>query len=334
LLALAQGMTHEMAPQELRHEEDAPAGPFAGEYLLLHALLQVQRAHEVAEQAVAEHAALLKGMRRYRLVRHTTGCAWVLSPQWREKLQDLHAGIERALREYAPPSASAAPARSLCAGLDTWALNWVVEENALPARLRRELDDYQELAHAREGEVDTAWVYDGVPLRMYQAGVRAKGGKGVSWSYILVNPSLRLLVRRTPLGGIVANARLGSECLWRRTPRAALGEMHALICRLWGREKGRWQVSYAHLAHDVANAALEREQLDRYVSRSRRQAVYDAAKGEMARLLREARSRNVAGASLEWDTPPLGDAFYDWEAEFGEDEELLLADAFAEEDDV
>jgi hypothetical protein len=113
--------------------------------------------------------------------------------------------------------------------------------------------------------------------------------------------------------------------------------LHALIRRLWGREKGRWQVGYAHLAHDVANAPLEREQLDRYVSRSRRQAVYDAAQEEMARLLREARPRDAAGAGLdhldqlEWDAPPIEDILYDWEAEFGEDEEVLLADAFIEE---
>jgi len=328
----AQGTTGEIP----RGEETAPAGPFAVDQLLLGALLQVQRAHEVAERAAGEHTALLRGMRHYRLVRHTAGCAWALSPRWREKLRDLHAGIERALREYAPPEPSA-PARSLCAGLDTWALNWVVDEKALPARLRRELDDLQELARAREGEVETAWVYDGVPLRMYQAGVRGKGGKGnkgVSWSYILVNPSLRLLIRRTPLGGIVANARLSSECLWRRTPRAALGELHALVRRLWGREKGRWQVSYAHLAHDLANAPLERDQLDRYVSRSRRQVVYDAAKTELARLLREARPRDAAGANLPWDGLPLEEGLYDWEAEYAEDEELLLADAFAEEGDA
>jgi len=344
LLALAQAeeTAQELAPQEAQGEGTAPTGPFAAEYLLLNSLLRVQRAHEAAAQAVGEHAALLTGMRRYRLVRHTNGCAWALSPKWREKLRDLHAGIERALREYAPPP-PAALARSLCAGLDTWALNWVVEEKALPARLRRELDDAQELARAGEGEVNTGWMYDGVMLRIYQAGVRAtgsgggKGGKGVSWSYILVNPSLRLLIRRTPLGGIVANARLGSECLWRRTPRAALDELHALVRRMWGRDHGKWQVSYAHLAHDVANAPLEREQLDHYVSRSRRQAVYDAAKGEMARLLREARPRDAAGAALdnlEWDGLPIEDTIYDWEAEYGEDgedEELLQADVFAED---
>jgi len=335
-VGLALLLTEIQGHQAALREEAAPAGSLAAEHLLLGALIAVQRAHEVAERAEGEHVALLKEMRRYRLVRHTADCAWALSPKWRETLQDLHAGIKRALREYAPLP-PLAPARSLCAGLDTWALNWMVEEKALPARLRRELDDYQESAHTREGEVETAWVYDGVPLRMYQAGVRPKGGKGVSWSYILVNPSLRLLIRRTPLGGIVANARLGSECLWRRTPRAALDEVHTLVRRLWGREKGRWQVSYAHLAHDVANAPLERDQLDRYVSRSRRQAVYDAAKGEMARLLREARPRDAAGAALdhldnlEWDALPIEDTLYDWEAEFGEDEEVLLADAFIEE---
>ncbi len=308
-----------------------PAGPFAAEGILLDIFARVLREREEAERAAGEHAGLLKRMRRYRLVRHTGGCVWALSPRWREKLRDLHAGIDRALREYAPPQVAPAAARSLCAGLDTWALNWLVEEKALPARLRRELDDYQELARAQEGEAHTAWVYDGVALRMYQAGVRGKGGKGVSWSYILVNHSLRLLIRRTPLGGIVASTRLGSECLWRRTPRAALDELHALVQRLWGRERGEWQVSYAHLAHDVANAPLEREQLDRFVSRSRRQAVYDAAQAEMERMLREARPRDAAGADLDWDALPTEDSLYDWEAEYGEDEDLLLADAFAEE---
>jgi len=330
LLAAADGR---VAPGE------PPGGPFAAGHVLLGRLVALQRDHEAAVQVAEEHATLLKAMRRYRLVRHTEGCAWALSPEWREKLRDLHAGIDRALRDYAPPQLQPTAARSLCAGLDTWALNWLVEDDALPARLHRELEDYQELARAQEGEVETPWGYDGAPLRMYQAGVRAKGGpgdkkgtsKGVSWSYILVNPSLRLLIRRVPLGGIVANARLGSECLWRRTPRAALDELHALVRRLWGRQPGKWQVSYAHLAHDVANAPLKREQLDRYVSRSRRQAVYDAAKADMERLLREARPREAAGADLDWDALPVDDALYDWEAEYADDEEVLMADAFAEE---
>jgi hypothetical protein len=270
----------------------------------------------------------LRAMRRLRLVRHTSRCEWTLSSHWRERLQELHRGVARALRKLGPEVETAPMATSLCAGLDTWGLNWVVEAKSLPPRLRAELEDAQDEAQAAEREVETRWSFDGVPLRIYQAVVRAKGAdgkraKGVSWSYILVNPSLRLLIRRTPLGGIVANARLGSECLWRRTPLDALNELNALIRNLWGREAGRWQVSYAHLAHDVANAPLETEQLDRYVSRSRRRALYDAVQAETDRLRKEWRAKpSVYGAEedaehlgdldeLDWDTLPT----YDWEAE-------------------
>jgi hypothetical protein len=104
---------------------------------------------------------------------------------------------------------------------------------------------------------------------MYRAGVNTDQGGGVSWSYILRNPSLALLARRAPLGGIVAQTRLGSECLWRLTPRRALDEVDALIRRMWARpipfrrmrehvrESAHWQVSQVHLAVDVANAPLE-----------------------------------------------------------------------------
>ncbi len=290
----------------------------------------------------------LRAMRRLRLVRHTSRCEWALSSRWREHLRELQRGVARALRKLGPGTVAAPVATSLCAGLDTWGLNWVVEAKALPPRLRAELDDAQREAQAAEREVETRWAFDGVSLRIYQAGVRAKGidgkrSRGVSWSYILVNPSLRLLIRRTPLGGIVANARLGSECLWRRTPLDASNELNAIIRRMWGREAGRdaghWQVSYAHLAHDVANAPLETEQLDRYVSRSRRRALYDAAQAEADRLRREWRAKQ-AGCSdandgenldsldgLDWDALPL----HDWEATYGEEEELLMADPFAEE---
>ena len=88
-------------------------------------------------------------------------------------------------------------------------------------------------AKDEDDEVETPWEYDGVPLLMYRAGVNTKQGGGVSWSYILRNPSLTLLIRKAPLGGIVAQARLGSECLWRRTPRAALDELNLLVRRLW-----------------------------------------------------------------------------------------------------
>jgi hypothetical protein len=183
----------------------------------------------------------------------------------------------------------------VAAGIATWYLNRI-DPGGLPQSLRRALDELQQHAAEDEEEVDTPWVYDGAPLRMYRAGVNTDQGGGVSWSYILRNNSLALLIRRAPLGGIVAQARLGSACLWRLTPRRALDEVGALIRRMWARpipfrrdrktDAARWQVSQVHLAVDVANAPLEAEQVGHYVSRSRTQAVYEAAKSELEQLMR------------------------------------------------
>ena len=74
--------------------------------------------------------------------------------------------------------------------------------------------------------------------------------------------------------------------------------MDALVKRMWFRplpfkrrdgkwtDTARWQVSQIHLAVDVANAPLDLEQADRFVSRSRTQAVYQAAKSEVEQLMR------------------------------------------------
>jgi hypothetical protein len=132
---------------------------------------------------------------------------------------------------------------------------------------------------------------------------------------VLVNPSLRLLVRQAPLGGIVAQARLGSDCLWRLTPRRALDELDALVRRMWA-APGRscdvlhWQVSQVHLAHDVMHAPLELEQLSRYVSRSRTRAIYEAARRDVEALLRD-----VGGGG---DDDAIAVAV-DWDALYGDD---------------
>jgi hypothetical protein len=133
---------------------------------------------------------------------------------------------------------------------------------------------------------------------MYRGGVNTDQG-GVSWSYILRNTSLALLIREAPLGGIVAQARLGSECLWCLTPRRVLDEVDALIRRMWAspvpfrrdRTSGpaRWQVSQVHLAVNVTNAPPAAEQTERFVSRSRAQAVYVAAQFEVEQLMRAIR---------------------------------------------
>jgi hypothetical protein len=67
-------------------------------------------------------------------------------------------------------------------------------------------------------------------------------------------------------------------------------------------------VSQVHLAVDVAHAPLDQDQLSRYVSRSRTQAVYEVAQAEVAQLL-----RMVGGE--EADAAPL---LMDWDALYGD----------------
>lgn len=75
---------------------------------------------------------------------------------------------------------------------------------------------------------------------------------------------------------------------------------------------GRWQVSQVHLAYDVANAPLELEQLSRYVSRSRKQAVFEAARNDLQALYRALAKAHPSDAFLDAD-----EAFetgFDWDA--------------------
>ena len=173
-------------------------------------------------------------MRKYRLARHTSSCEWALSPTWKDRLLALWEGVDREVREQFPAQPTPSDPYVVAAGIDTWYLNRI-DPAGLPSPLRHELDELQAKAAEDEEEVDTRWVYDGVPLRMYRAGVSTKQGGGVSWAYILRNNSLALLIRRAPLGGIIAQARLGSECLWRLTPRRAFDEVDALVRRMWAR---------------------------------------------------------------------------------------------------
>jgi hypothetical protein len=282
---------------------------------------RIEGVDDVASVEGEVPVTLLKLMRRYRLVRHTASCEWALSPKWQERLQLLWRGHDTAKREYVPPELSPKFPRSLVAGIDTWHLNWLVEE-ALPAHLRERLDAWQQQAREDEEEVETDVVYDGAPLLMYRSGTRAESGGGVSWGYVLLNPSLRLLIRKAPLGGIIAQARLGSECLWRRTPRGALDELTLLMKRLWrgrpgrrartGREEkvqGQWQVSQVHLCHDVTNVPLEPELLARVVSRSRTQAIYEAAQADIERAM------HAEGSDLDYDLPLV----VDWDAQYADD---------------
>ena len=252
----------------------------------------------------------LHGMRRYRLVRHTSSCEWALSPTWKTRLLDLWQGRKEFLRDGAPPDTHVEREtlpRVVAAGLDTWYLNWL-SDVALPPRLRAKLDALQAQAREEDTELETPWTYDGAPLQMYRFGSSAAQSGGVSWGYILRNPSVNIAIRKAPLGRVIAQVRLGAECLWRLTPLRALNELDALFKRLWGNTFGQWQVSQAHLAVDVVNAPISADGLSRFVSRSRKQAVYEAARSQIEALQRDLRGEHKAlgdddDLTLEWDDP-------------------------------
>jgi hypothetical protein len=230
---------------------------------------------------------ILLAMRKARIVRHRSDCCWALSPRWKAILLELWHGVTKAEGERESASGMEAVPFSVAAGIDTWYLNRL-DPAGLTPELKMQLEDLQELALHNDEEVETTWRYDGTSLMMYRAGVSTNQGGGVSWSFILRNTSLTLLIRKTPLGSIIAQARLGSECLWRLTPRRALDELDALVRRMWRgslrhprKQQGKWQVSQVHLAHDITNTTIALEQLDRYVSRSRRQSVFEAAQADL-----------------------------------------------------
>jgi hypothetical protein len=271
-------------------------------------------------------AELLLPMRKARLVRHRSDCMWALSPRWKTILLELWHGVTKAEGERDSDDDSEPAPLSVAASIDTWYLNRI-DLVGLTPELKMQLEDLQELARHNDEEVETPWRYDGTPLFIYRAGVNTSQGGGVSWSYILRNASLTLLIRKTPLGSIIAQARLGSECLWRLTPRRALDELDALVRRMWRgslrhprKQQGKWQVSQVHLAHDIANTTIALDQLDRYVSRSRRQSVFEAAQADLQSLYAVVDGqRNENG--LDFVDPLLDLA---WEDAFTPDQDDLL----------
>jgi hypothetical protein len=289
-------------------------------------LLAVRPNHFADEEPLA----MLRIMRRHKLVRHTNGCFWALSPSWQDKLRALWHGLEMSQREWSPALERDDQERLACivaSGIDTWYLNWLTEEG-LPPSFEARLDDLQAEAREQETELDTRWKFDGAPLQMYQYGVSAKGQKGVSWAFILRNPSLTLKIRRLPLGNIIAQARLGSECLWRLTPLCALNELSDLLRQMWGKTKGQLQVSEIHLASDLVNFPLTDDGLSRFVSRSRKQANYEAARSHIEQLLHGLRKPGIEGVD------EFEDMGIDWDTEFAgmEDDDLFGVDPFAEDD--
>ncbi len=120
---------------------------------------------------------MLLGMRKIRLVRHRSDCAWALSPRWKTILLELWHGITKAEGERSPGSAGDRVPFSVAAGIDTWYLNRL-DPIRLTPELKVQLEDLQELARHNDEEIETLWRYDGTPLHMYRAGVNTNQGGG------------------------------------------------------------------------------------------------------------------------------------------------------------
>jgi hypothetical protein len=116
-----------------------------------------------------------------------------------------------------------------------------------------------------------------------------------------------------------------------------LDERIELIQRMWRgslrhprKQQGKWQVSQVHLAHDIANTSIALEQLDRYVSRSRRQSVFEAAQADLHSLYTV-----VDGRRTEDELGGV-DSLLDlaWDDAYAPDEDALLDPFLDDEEDA
>jgi hypothetical protein len=221
-------------------------------------------------------ARLLKRMATFKLVRHTDECRWKLSPRWQRILRRLWDHLPGEKDEPSSKPGNSAPF-IVDTNVDTWFLTLMGE--ALPERLLDRCANLKALAQREDQPVETPWRFFGAPLSMYKAGVGTSDKKhGVSWSYILRNEQAMLLLRKSPLNGMVGSVRLGALCLWMHGPRGALDELVKGLRRMWGDpvvfHALRLQTSQIHLCADIANFVPTTEHLLRVVTRSRKKAVH------------------------------------------------------------
>ncbi len=141
---------------------------------------------------------------------------------------------------------------------------------------------------------------------------------GVSWSFLLRNAYVMVRLRRTPLQGLVGSVRLSAECLWTYGAHVALDGVREMLETMWG-EAGRgsfsrlrWQLSQLHLCADVANFAPEPADLDRFVTRARKKAIYVPSVVEVssAYSLESATTDNLLDLVGELRRPRSGKTFH------------------------
>ena len=225
---------------------------------------------------------LFKRMVVFRLVRHRDDCRWQLSPRWRAILQRLWDRLPPDEPANVPGELESSEDTPFVVdtGVDTLYVN-LKASNGPPAALVDRCDALKAVAQAEDRTVETPWLAFGAPLSMYKSGVgtRAKG-RGVSWSYILRNGMVMLLLRKSPLSGLVGSARLSAECLWTYGARGALNWLRDDLADMWASaEPGNfrqvsWQLSQIHLCADVANFEPNPADLSRLLTRSRKRTIH------------------------------------------------------------
>ena len=218
---------------------------------------------------------LLKRMARYRLVRHRDDCRWQLSLRWQSIMRHLLIGTPS---DEADPRLDPSPAQHapfiVDAGVDTLYANLLCADD-LPPALVVACDRYKAYAQDEDDTVETPWQVLGAPLSMFKAGKGTSGkGRGVSWSYILRNAMVMLVLRKTPLNHLLGSVRLSAEALWTLGAREALDGVRRDLRLLWGSvapgsfKSVRWQLSQIHLCVDVAHFTPAADVLDRLLTRS------------------------------------------------------------------
>jgi hypothetical protein len=280
---------------------------------------------------------LFKRMAAHGLVRHRDDCTWRLALGWRGILLRLAAGLLPEA-ETAAISVDTGEAVPFIAdtGVDTLYVH-LYTEAGLPDALVTACDAYKARAQEENATVETPWRFYDAPLSMYKAGQgTSQQARGISWSFLLRNAWGQLLLRRTPLSGLVGSVRLSAECLWTYGPRGALDGMRADLEALW-RMGGagaplevRFQLSQIHLCADVANFRPTPADLGRLLTRSLKKAVYipslaeellaeraddgEAELDEVAAFVVDDPWWEAASVPPEWAGVPLD--FYDDERTF------------------
>jgi hypothetical protein len=225
---------------------------------------------------------LFKRMAAHGLVRHTDDCRWQLARRWRACLLRLADGLPA--EDRGTPSSGAGfdlqgPPFVADRGVDTLYVSLFA--SGVPHRLVEACTALKAAAQDEDATVETPWNVLGAPLSMYKSGVGTSAtGRGVSWSFILRNAQVMLLLRKASLAGLVGSLRISAEALWTFGARTALDGARSDLDAIWEHFEHdsfaavRWQLSQIHLCVDVARFDLHAADVDRLVSRSLKRALH------------------------------------------------------------